>query len=119
MELKNKTTDKEMKALGKDYFKLNLPDSIGNYSSGNGEGIWALTDKATKKQMDADKEHGQFVAWACNDSFYYPNIRYGTAILCEFRGVNRPVAVWDNLSGTKQARKNKERVVKKLQGDRC
>jgi hypothetical protein len=111
MDLKDKT-EKELNALGEDYFKLNLPESIESYSTGNGEGIWALTDKATKKELDEDKKQGQFIAWACNDSVYYPHIKYGSAILCEFRGGFRPVAVWDNLSESKDAEKNRKNLLK-------
>jgi hypothetical protein len=46
---------------------------------------------------------------------YYPGeIVYGSAILAEFRGGKRPVAVWDDLQGTKEAEANREKTMKLL-----
>lgn len=118
---KKKLTPEEMDALNKQvpYIKVNLPPTFEEYQSGNGEGIWALTEsKEVYDKWDADEAKGQFVAYAANDSVYYPDLKCGCPVLCEFRGGNRPVAVWDNLHGTKEAATNQKKVMKKL-GGRC
>ena len=110
-------SEERVEKLGQDpgYFKLNLPASMENYFSGNGEGIWAVCSAEDKKKFDRDCSEGQFIAWAANDSVYFPGeVVYGSAILAEFRGEKRPVAVWDDLRGTKEAAQNRKEVMSKL-----
>ena len=108
-------TREELNAMGEDYFKLNLPDTFENYQSGNGEGIWAVCNPKDRLALRADMKKGQFIAFACNDSFYYPGkIVIGSPILAEHRGENRPVACWDDLDDTKEAAVNKMELLKKI-----
>lgn len=103
--MRKKISEKQMEELSKitGYFKLNLPADFKGYQQGNGEGIWAVCLKKDKQKLDSNISKGQFIAWASNDSIYYPEICCGSEILAEFRGKNRPVAVWDDLHGTKEA----------------
>lgn len=108
-------TREELDKLGADYFHLNLPDTIENYQSGNGEGVWAVCRPKDRQDLRYDKKEGQFIAFSCNDSVYYPGeIVIGSAILAEHRGENRPVACWDDLKGTKDAAVNKMKLLKKM-----
>ncbi len=116
--MKEKLTITELDKLVKQhkYIRLNLPDTIGRYNSGNGEGIFAvIAEPEDREKYDKDQLGGQFFAYSCSDSFYYPDIHCGDLILAEFRGVNRPVAVWDNLKGTKEAEANKEETMRRVQ----
>ena len=110
-------TEEKVAELGEanGYFKLNLPDTFEKYQSGNGEGIWAvaltkeLTDKIDKGSVK------QFNAYAANDPMYYPHLKCGSRILSETRGRDfRPVAVWDNLSNSKDTPGNKEEMFRKM-----
>lgn len=115
--MREKISGKKIEELGESvgYFKLNLPADMSNYISGNGEGIWAVCSSEDAENMASNKAQGQFLAWAANGSFYYPGeIEYGSVILAEFRGKMRPVAVWDDLQGTKEAAKNREKIMKKI-----
>lgn len=114
--MRSKISGKKVEELGNriGYFKLNLPADFKSYQKGNGEGIWAVCMEEDKKTLDLDAYQGQFIAWAANDSFYYPEIYYGSEILAEFRGKKRPVAVWDDLQGTKNAAENRKRIMKRL-----
>lgn len=82
-------------------FKLNLPDTVDKFLSGNGEGIWATVEKS-EHYHDDDKDDcigKHFYAYALNDSIYYPDIEYGSKVLAEHRGESfRAVAVWDDLN---------------------
>lgn len=116
--MKEKLTMTELDVLAKKHklVRLNLPDTIENYKSGNGEGIFAvIPEKEDQEKYDADHSDGQFFAYSCSDSFYYPNIHCGDLILAEFRGSKRPIAVWDNLTGTKEATANKEKIMRRMQ----
>ena len=119
--MREKLNGEQMKELQKKHqlFKVNLPSDMDTYRSGNGEGIWACpADQETEDLWKNDADGGQGLVHACNDSFYYPGeIVYGSRVLVEFRGENRPVAVWDDLQGTKEAEANKEETFKKIQGE--
>lgn len=117
--MKDKTIE-EVSKMGKEigYFRLNLPESVSAYQRGNGEGIFAVCETADKKKLDNDTSGHQFIAWAANDSVYYPGrVMCGTAILAEMRGNKRPVAVWDNLQGTREAPENKDKILDQLFGE--
>lgn len=119
--MREKLNEKAMETLRKtlQLFKVNLPDTFELYQSGNGEGIWACpADKETEDLWKNDTDGQQGVVYACNDSFYYPGeIVFGSRVLVEFRGENRPVAVWDDLHGTAEAEQNKEKIMHKLTGE--
>ncbi len=110
-------TEEKVTELGEanGYFKFNLPDTFESYRTGNGEGIWAVAlTKELTEEIDKGRV-GQFHAYAANDPVYYPNLKCGSRILGETRGAdNRPVAVWDDLQGTKSAPDNKKETFKKM-----
>jgi len=113
-----KLAAKELDALAKkhSYIKINLPEDIQSYRQGNGEGVWAVVlepEDLAKYKNNASS--GQFIAVACSDSFYFPGeIVCGSKVLCEFRGEKRPMAVWDDLQGTKDAADNRNKIMKKV-----
>lgn len=112
--MKKDKSIKEVSAMGDSigYFRLNLPADFGSYQRGNGEGIFAVCEKEDKEFLDRGASGRQFIAWAANESVYYPGrIMCGTAILAEMRGANRPVAVWDDLQGTREAPDNKDKIL--------
>ena len=97
------------------HIKVNLPSNFESYQSGNGEGIWAVC----ASQKDADiyntpSNGSQFEVCLANNSFYYPYLTYGSKVLVETQGDNRPVAVWDNLPNTKAADHNKNQTLKHI-----
>ena len=97
------------------YFKLNLPSKFEDYQSGNGEGIWAVVlTKKEKVMVDDETNTEPFFAYAANDSCYYPELVCGSRIFAEPRGGNRPIAVWENLTGSKEAEKNAEDTLDKI-----
>jgi len=108
-----KITEEMVSELGEKngYFRVNLPSTFKTYQTGNGEGIWAvaltkeLTDKIEKAEIK------QFYAYAANDSIYYPELVCGSRILAETRGDNRAVAVWENLTNSNEAEKNKRSLI--------
>lgn len=77
--------------------KVNLPNTLDSFITGNGEGCFVLVDENTKKDYDQDR--GNNVRWGIlnNDSCYYPNLKAGTLIPFEMRGCNRPVALYEAL----------------------
>jgi len=90
--------------------KVNLPPTIEEFRSGNGEGIWAVpVDSGALSKARSDESVGeQIEVYALNDSVYYPGVVWGSRVVCVTRGDCRPVAVWDALNGTKQATENRE-----------
>ena len=108
------TCDELGETLG--YFKLNLPSSMEDFQNNNGEGIWAVVkDSKLKAQLDNDEVVDHFVAFACNDSCYYPQIKCGSAIMASQRGGDkRPIAEWEFLTGSKDAEKNRKDTIKKV-----
>lgn len=97
------------------YFRLNLPSDFKSYQWGYGEGIYAVCSNEDKEKLDANEDGFQFIAWAANNSVYYPGrIMCGTPILAEARGKKRPVAVWDDLQGTREASENREKILDEL-----
>ena len=97
-------------------FKLNLPSKFEDFQSGNGEGIWAVVDDPDLQQrLDDDEVIEQFVAYAANNSVYYPNITVGTPVIARQRGGNtRPIAEWEFLVDSAEADKNRIEILKKL-----
>lgn len=80
------------------YIKVNMPETFEDYISGNGEGVWALVDAACKKAHDSDSSEGTYIGIICNNSIYYPRMRYGMAVVIEMRGSNRPVVPYSFLN---------------------
>jgi len=88
------------------YTKANLPESIGQYESGNGEGVFISIDEETKAALDADQTEGTFFAYLHNDSVYHPELngqafdyerKTAKPIELEYRGKKRPVLVKSKL----------------------
>lgn len=75
-----------------EHIKVNFPLTEEDYQRGNGEGMWVLVDKETKKLHDVDITGGQYVGILDNDSVYYPGLDHGAVVPFEMRGENRPVA---------------------------
>jgi len=101
----------------REYIKVNLPSTPEDYRRGNGEGIHALiVEEADVQRYKEDATEGQLVVLACNDSCYYPGVvTYGSRLTCEFRGGDRPVAVWGELPHRGvDARRNKNRALERL-----
>lgn len=99
------------------YIKVNLPSSIEDYKTGNGEGMWAVV--ASQEDFDieqAEVEGTKFKVYLCNDSFYYPDdYPWGSEVIAESRGSEyRAVAVWEELSkiGRDLAEKNREDTIR-------
>lgn len=80
------------------YFKVNLPSSIEDFTTGNGEGVWC---KSTRKYTDManskDFNNVTILVEILNDSLYYKGLMCGDIIPVELRGCNRPVAYINEL----------------------
>ena len=74
-----------------EHIQVNLPASEADYETGNGEGVWVLVDKTTKKAYSEDVERGLYCGILDNDSLYYPALGHGEFIIFEMRGAFRPV----------------------------
>lgn len=96
--------------------KVNLPATLQDHASGNGEGIWAVP--ATKHDADlarGDDNVGETITvYADNGSAYYPDVTYRSKILCTTQGPNRPTALWDDLHDTKNAPARKKALMDDL-----
>jgi hypothetical protein len=75
-----------------EHIQVNFPDTEENFKSGNGEGMWVLVDKETKRAYDADATGGSYKGVLDNNSWYYPGLTVGTVVPFEMRGEHRPVA---------------------------
>lgn len=75
-----------------DIFKVNLPNSIQKFESGNGEGIWAAYLTTEDKMIENSSEIGStFKVVVLNDCIYYP-FTYGSVIQVKTTGKEtRPV----------------------------
>lgn len=85
---------KAMSEASKDklYLKVNLPDTISGYRSGNGEGCWALPyTEEDKEILDKDEKDTKAKIILCNDSIYYRPLVYGSVLQVEIRPDARPV----------------------------
>lgn len=80
-------------------FKINLPFTETEYESGNGEGVWAITDNASLEIINDIKSINDFVlVRILNDSIYYNDLKFGDYIIVETRGEKRPVANYEILN---------------------
>jgi hypothetical protein len=70
--------------------KVNIPEDWNGHRSGNGEGMWAFI-RHEEDQPKYDKGEGEFELILLNTSIYWPQLKWGTVILAESRGGNRPV----------------------------
>lgn len=77
-------------------FKVNLPLTDEDYFFGNGEGVWGCTSQYYLAKLDKN-EKCILPVMVLNDSYYYPNLKYGMIVLCMYDGKNRPVAVKSEL----------------------
>lgn len=87
--------------MNEKYIKVNLPSDQAGYASGNGEGVWVIVDQETYHLYHNDHSGGTFSGTLANDSLYYPELKYGDAILFTMRGESRAVCIYtgflDNL----------------------
>jgi hypothetical protein len=74
--------------------KVNIPESYKYYQSGNGEGCFGYieTEEDYKKY---DIGEGLFEVILLNSCWEYPELVYGSVIVAEGRGDNRPVMNWE------------------------
>lgn len=80
-------------------FKVNLPFTESEYETGNGEGVWAITNNASLEIINDTKSINEFVlVRILNDSIYYNNLSFGDYIIVETRGEKRPVANYEILN---------------------
>lgn len=79
------------------FIKINVPESEADYLSGNGEGMWAKADDATKKAYDMDAAEGEYEVVIDNDSFFWDGLEHGQLVPIEMRGENRPVVPYNWL----------------------
>lgn len=110
-------TDAQVEELVKKHghVKVNLPSTIQTFQQGNGEGIWAVPyDDEAAHLYDEGAPEGQARFVACNNSIYYPEITFGSVVLCNFRGDKRPIAVWDDLPRTKEAEGHRKKVLDRI-----
>lgn len=99
-------------------FKVNLPRTIEDQASGNGEGIWASCSESEYNHAIENK-NSIILCKAKNDSVYFPNLKYDNLILVEFvDGENiRPVAPLDELKhtyGEPISDEERQRVIDKI-----
>ena len=74
------------------YFKVNLPNNLFSYNTGNGEGIWVEATSQEEYQKYLSRETKQFIkVKLLNNSVYYPSLVMNTIIEVELRGDDRPV----------------------------
>jgi hypothetical protein len=100
------------------YFKLNLPNSVAEFISGNGEGIWVypLTD-ADKTIYDNDIKGETFDCIVMNDCITYP-IQCGSIIKGRITGSDtRPTIDFDWFDNTIKTVSNDEMSLKDLLED--
>lgn len=101
--MKNKNNKKYVinKKMEKDqdkYFKVNLPSDKTSFKSGNGEGVWAHALNMVDYQKYKDNKSNEIIkVRILNNSFYYPDLTYGSIINVELRGDSRPIWIdYDN-----------------------
>lgn len=80
-----------------EHIKVNLPNDEDSAKTGNGEGCWVLVTKEVKKLHDEDVTGGIYEGKLDNNSCYYPNLKAGEIIRFEMKGVNRPLAIYEDL----------------------
>lgn len=79
------------------YIKVNLPRTMRDHQSGNGEGIWIKVDEDTQTAYDQNESGAGYRGLLANDSLYFPDLKIGMEIPFELRGENRPVADFPNF----------------------
>ena len=79
------------------YIKANLPNSLEDYKTGNGEGCFFIVDQRTKDAYDKDISGVYYEGILDNDSIYYPKLKHGTLLPLEMRGAFRPVVPYEIL----------------------
>lgn len=77
--------------------KVNVPASLENYNSGNGEGMWALGTQEFIDDYKNDVSGTRHIVKLMNKSVYYPELAHGAEVVVEMRGNNRPVVVYSQL----------------------
>lgn len=82
-----------------EYIKANIPNTMDKFISGNGEGVWVLVDKETKRAYDEDASGGVYYGTLDNDCLYWNGLNAGEVIPFEMRGNFRPVVLFDWLNG--------------------
>ena len=91
----------------KNYIKVNLPDTLDKFETGNGEGIWAVPNMPSDQSTsDSNIIGDSFDVIVLNDCLSYP-FRYGTIINVTIKNTeHRPVLTFDwmgaiirNISG--------------------
>ena len=75
-----------------EHIKVNIPENIGDYKSGNGEGCWVIVDDDVKRAYDNDENGTVYEGILDNDCWCYPELLHGIRIQFEMRGKFRPVA---------------------------
>ena len=102
--------------------KVNLPQTLKYFKTGNGEGCFVIVDEETYKAYLLDLKKKNCIGILYNDSFEYPRFTVGTLIHFEMRGKKRPVANYHFLNDpTKKLNKidmdtaNYEQIVNFLQ----
>lgn len=83
-----------------DHIKVNIPDTISKFESGNGEGIWAVVCSADDMSKVVLKE-GNAKVFICNDSVYWPKFVYGSEVEVDCSRPGRPVALMSQFKGEK------------------
>lgn len=75
------------------YNEKNITKVLLSDNDDNREGIWIVVSDKDKKDLDADKASGYFVAMLANDALhFYPNSSWGLHILCRHKGKDRAVS---------------------------
>jgi hypothetical protein len=78
-----------------DYLKVNLPDSLRGFNTGDGEGIWACPVSSDDIEIyKADVKGSEFFVYALNDCICYP-IKCASIIKVKCTGGCRPVLSYE------------------------
>lgn len=97
---------------------VNLPSTLEDYESGNGEGCWALFSPADfADAYETEKAGGRYPVYLLNSSFYHPSLTWGTLIYVEMRGGYRPVLCLDQIPMEKlggPAAMRREAIIQKV-----
>ena len=96
----------------KNYIKVNLPDTIASFKSGNGEGIWACPVTIEDKVIcNSNVKDTEFNVYALNDCIYYP-IACASIIRVKCTGKNtRPILSYDWMDSIIKLSSNGEQSI--------
>ena len=99
-----------------EYIQVNFPLTELEFERGNGEGMWVLVTKGTKRDYDHDAFGGRYIGILDNDSAYYPGLVHGSVVVFEMRGPNRPVALFRSFLSRyeKISQEEKEELIRKI-----